>query len=165
MEQRCNIILQNYLKTTEYNNDYKIINSMFLNYCFRIYYKTNILFLVYNNYYYIKFNNCQIKKNYTYNEYFYYYNNKNNRISFSKIKINLFKLNYIYNNKEWKFYNNFFNIYKKIIKIHVLDTFFMYYYSIKPPYIIYRYKKYNSIYIYGIKDLYSNHYSIIQLCI
>ena len=49
MEQRCKIILQNYLKTPEYNNDYKIINSMFLNYCFRIYYKTNILFLVYNN--------------------------------------------------------------------------------------------------------------------
>ena len=113
MEQRCKIILQNYLKTTDYScNDYKIVKDNFnINY-FIIYYKNQMLFFIYSSKHYIKYNNCQIKKNYTHNEY-YYYNNKNNRISFNKTNINLFKLNYIYNNKEWKHYNTFFNMYKK----------------------------------------------------
>ena len=41
MEQRCEIILQNYLKTLVYNNDYKIINE---NSNIVIYYK-NIMLL------------------------------------------------------------------------------------------------------------------------
>ena len=41
MEQRSEIILQNYLKTTEYNNDYTFISSR--NNLFKIYYKTNII--------------------------------------------------------------------------------------------------------------------------
>ena len=40
MEQRCKIILQNYLKTTDYTcNDYKIFNNTYRNNCFIIYYK------------------------------------------------------------------------------------------------------------------------------
>jgi len=137
MEQRCQIILQNYLKTTNYTcSDYKIVNNKFINNYFGLYYKNHMLFFIYSSKLYVKYNNNNIKKRYNHNKYFYYYNNKNNKIYIEK-NINLFKLIYIYNNKEWKYYNNFFNMYKKIIKFYALDICFMYYYSINKPYYIY----------------------------
>ena len=121
MKQRCQIILQNYLKTIEYNNNYTIVRDKFINNYFKIYYKNQMLFFIYSSKQYVKYNNNKIKKQYKHNEYFYYYNKKNNNN----------------NNEEWKYYNTFLNIYKKIIRIHLLDICFMYYYSIKKPYYIY----------------------------
>ena len=48
------------------------------------YYKNYNLFYVYNNKYYIKYNNNKIIKVYDHNDYFYYFNNKNNKIYFNK---------------------------------------------------------------------------------
>jgi len=75
MEQRCKIILQNYLKTKVYNTDYEIINN------FIIKYKNIELFNIFNKTNYIKYNICnETQKYYNHNNSFYYFNNKNNKI-------------------------------------------------------------------------------------
>ena len=77
MEQRCEIILQNYLKTKEYNTDYKITISNY----FIIKYKNIILFYLSNINDYIKHNMDNIViKIYNHNKYFYYFNNKSHEI-------------------------------------------------------------------------------------
>ena len=147
---RCEIILQNYLKTKEYNTDYKITISNY----FIIKYKNIILFYLSNINDYIKHNMDNIViKIYNHNKYFYYFNNKHNKIIYYKkpqIKI-------ICNNKEEKYYNKFYKMYKKIININKKIGNFKYY-SIKPLYI-YIYKR--RIHYYNKIKLYSNHYSIM----
>ena len=122
MEQRCEIILQNYLQNQEYNNDYKIVNDIENTNNYIIYYKSNKLFQIYKNNYYIKYNIYNvINKEYDHNKKLLYYNNKNNRIVFKKTKKIYYKL--IVNNKDFKYYiyiyNKFFQIYKKMIKNHL----------------------------------------------
>jgi len=167
MEQRCEIILQNYLKNLEYNNDYKIVNKGID--LFIIYYKNNQLFdVLYTDNYYAKYNirKNEIIKQYKHNIYLFYINNKNNCIVFNKKQYNYIFNKLIYNIKECKYYNIFFNIYTKLIKIYSIYIYFNYYYIIKPYnmyYYIYIYKKYNNN--YRIKKLYSNNYSIMCLFI
>ena len=158
MEQRCKNILQNYLTTKVYNNDYEIINNFIIIYK----YKNIKIFNVFNKTNYIKYNICnKTQKGYNHNYSFYYFNNKNNKILFSIKSI----IKIICNNKEEKYYNKFCKMYKKIINIYKI-AYFKYYYSIKP-YIIYL--KYPILYNYKPKpkiQLYSNNYSIIfLLCI
>ena len=139
MEQRCTNILQNYLKTQEYNTDYKIIDN---GTNFLIKYGSITLFYVSSNNEYIKYNIFnKIIKVYDHNGYLYYFNNKNCIIYFNKNNKNK-KIKKIYNNTEMKYYNKFYKIYEKIININKDLIFFKYYYKIKP-FIIYL-----GIYIY-----------------
>ena len=154
MEQRCEIILQNYLKTQVYTTDYKIIKNYIYNNIIK--YNNIILFYVANNTNYRKNNICnELQKVYDYNNYFYYFNNKNNKICFYK---NL-QIKVICNDKEEKYYNKFCKIYRKIIKIYKKFAYFKYYYK-KNQFFIYTYKK---TYYYNIKYSYSNNYSIMFL--
>ena len=154
MEQRCEIILQNYLKTQVYTTDYKIIKNYIYNNIIK--YNNKILFFVLNKTDYRKYNICnELQKVYDHNYYFYYFNNKNNKICFyTKLQIKV-----IYNNTEEKYYNKFYKIYRKIIKIYKQFAYFKYYY--KKPFIIYIYKI--RINYYNKTKLYSNHYSIMFL--
>ena len=167
MEQRCEFILQNYFKTCDIT-DYKIIKVNVGNYgYFIINYNCKTIFYMINIDNYIKYNiqnttntKNNILKEYKHNEYIFYYNNKNIYINlyFFKNNIKLFKI--ICNNKECKYYNNFFKMYKKIFNYYSSNRYFLYYYYKINLYI---YKKYSNI--YNIKKLYSNQYSIMFLFI
>ena len=115
MEQRCEIILQNYLKTHDYihNTDYKIVENE--NKCFTILYKNNYLFYIFNNKYYIKYNMIQKGRNryYEHKLYVLYYNNKNNAKYNYYNNENISYWIYNNNNNEFKYYNKFFKIFKK----------------------------------------------------
>jgi hypothetical protein len=79
MEQRCKIILQNYIYNQVYNTDYEIINNFIIKHgsitLFHVFSKTN----------YIKYNICnKIQKGYCHNKHLYYFNNKNCIICFYK---------------------------------------------------------------------------------
>ena len=130
MEQRCEIILQNYLKTHEYihNTDYTIIYVSDIkgkNNWFTIYYKNNLLFSIINKNNYYKYNICinKMKKQYEHNKCLTYINNKNNEIMFYKTT----KIKHIYNNKKWKYYNKYYKMYK--IEKKFYNGYFKYYYS------------------------------------
>jgi len=153
MDQRCEIILQNYLKTTEYNNDYTFFRKS--NWWFEIYYKNNKLFYISNNHY-IKYNiiNHKIDKEYIYDYYLFYLNNKNNKIMFLKST----KIKIIHNIKEEKYYE-FSQINEKIYYNYSSIIRFKYFYSKIKKYNIYIFKIYNND--YTIYKLYSNNYSIM----
>ena len=160
MEQRCKIILQNYLKTQEYNNDYKIIiYNNFINNStnFVIKYTNITLFYVFDNNNYIKYNIYNnIIKLYNHNNNFYYSNNKNYYIYFYKNQ----KIKVIYNDIENKYYDKFYKMYKKTINIYNNFVYFEYYY-IKSFIYICIYK--TNINYYNKTKLYSKHYSIMFL--
>jgi len=158
MEQRCKIILQNYLQTQVYNTDYTLVKDTIDKNNFTIYYKNNILFEIYNIDYYVKYIG---KKEYYHNMFVCYYNNKNNRIIFTINKKIKMVSTCDYNNRELKYYNKFCKIYKKIFYDYSRKSWFNYYYKIKP-YNLYIYKLYNK-HTYILSKLYSNHYSIMFL--
>jgi len=128
MEQRCEIILQNYLQTLVYNTDYILVKDTIDKNNFTIYYKNNILFEVYNIDYYVKYKG---QKEYYHNMFICYYNNKNIKIVSTCD----------YNNRELKYYNKFCKIYKKIFYDYSRKAWFNYYYKIKP-YNLYIYINY-----------------------
>ena len=167
MEQRCKIILQNYIYTHINNDDYNDDNNDDYNYKIDkniIYYKNNKLFIVYDMNHYILFNISSFNriKHYNHNVFLSYYNNKNNEIFLNnKKEKKLFKIIYN-NNKDEKYYNKFLQIYKKINHFYLNDGYCMYYYSnIK----LYIYKLYTDIDNIIIYNLYSKHYSIMFLFI
>ncbi len=153
MEQWCKNILQNYLNTQEYSNDYTITIHKYNINIYIIKYKNIILFYVYDYIHYLYKICNETKKEYKHYYYYYYCNNKNNKIWFYKKE----QIKIIYN-KEEKHYNKFCKLYKKTIDIY---SNIGYYYSIKPYLYIYK----TSINYYNKQKLYSNHNSIMFVII
>ena len=156
---RSEIILQYYLKTRDIykNNDYRIIKST--DKINLIYYKYELIFCILDKYHILKYNtfrcilNPKIEVFYPYS--IIYLNNKNNKIIHSYPPA----LYYYYNidtKTEFKYYNKFSKMYKKINKNYFKNGYFMYYYSKIKPYIL-RFKI--KIQLYNIKK-YSKNNSI-----